>query len=490
MLWCSFLLVTIVAIVSSTDYYISSTTGSDSNAGTNQESPWETFENVPSLKLSGGDSLLLHAGDVWSESLVINDARGTDKSQIIISSYNTGNNTLPRPRINHYGNEGILCTNCEQIIFNNLALSNSIYGIVFTFSMKNTPFSNFNISNCYFNHINSPYYNATNGNWWGAAIVTGKSTQNGQISIYNFIMEHNMINGSDRFFFKGTYPVQIQSGRMYSNLLTNNYYNVMSLNGQMRNFNISNNVFLYDTPNQEFIYGTTDIIVGVVDSSCNIINNEFGERGEYPGGPDGCSIDFEEGAVGSSVLNNYIHDSYGAGVMVFGHRDTNIYNYNLTINNNIFIRDGCLQKKGDHGAIAFMNPSSGWVQNNIFVKCVNQNVPIFNDRSGNGSFTKDWVFTNNTIKNTTNGYVVDDPVVDIQINKETNIAVVTAKCGANNPLCTIRYTFDAGKPNINSMKYTIGQQLKYYVVTPVLFKSFQNGLVESATVGAIVDPFG
>ena len=71
------------------------------------------------------------------------------------------------------------------------------------------------------------------------------------------------------------------------------------------------------------------MIEGTCDNRCSIINNEFGNRGEYPGGPDGCCIDFETHAVGSQVIDNYTHDSYGGWIMVFGHSNTNQYNYDL-----------------------------------------------------------------------------------------------------------------------------------------------------------------
>ena len=33
-----------IGLVASTDYYISSSKGSDSNSGTNEQSPWKTFK--------------------------------------------------------------------------------------------------------------------------------------------------------------------------------------------------------------------------------------------------------------------------------------------------------------------------------------------------------------------------------------------------------------------------------------------------------------
>ena len=169
--------------------------------------------------------------------------------------------------------------------------------------------------------------------------------------------------------------------------------------------------------------------------------------------------------------------------MVFGHANTKTFNYDLVIEDNIFIRDGCLQTRGDHGAIAFMNPSSGIVENNFFVKCANnQSIPIFwdNNRASN---LQNWTFVNNTIENYAKGYVVADPV----INVETNL--VTAKCNEDNMDCVLRYTLDGSKPDENSMKYENGQQIKIERKTAVLFKAFQNGLIESSTVGLIVDPF-
>ena len=71
-----------------------------------------------------------------------------------------------------------------------------------------------------------------------------------------------------------------------------------------------------------------------------------------------------DATVGSSVRANYIHDSFGAGIMVFGYPDTNQLNANLSITHNVFV--------SDHGAIVFMA--------GVFVRCDNQSVPIFYDR--------------------------------------------------------------------------------------------------------------
>jgi len=50
-----------------TTYYISSSTGNDSNSGTSQSSPWKTLQKVSAASHNGqinaGDSFLLKQGD-------------------------------------------------------------------------------------------------------------------------------------------------------------------------------------------------------------------------------------------------------------------------------------------------------------------------------------------------------------------------------------------------------------------------------------------
>ena len=62
-------------------------------------------------------------------------------------------------------------------------------------------------------------------------------------------------------------------------------------------------------------------MIGGADTVGAISHNEIGWRGEHPASPDGCGIDFEGGSDGVSVTDNYIHDSYGAGVMMYGKSD-------------------------------------------------------------------------------------------------------------------------------------------------------------------------
>ena len=50
-----------------------------------------------------------------------------------------------------------------------------------------------------------------------------------------------------------------------------------------------------------------------MDARGTIMENEIGDRGEHPASPDGCSIDYEGESNGVSIVDNFIHDSFGAG---------------------------------------------------------------------------------------------------------------------------------------------------------------------------------
>jgi len=73
-----------------TNWYVSSSTGSDSNPGTFAQ-PWASLAKVSSsfASINAGDSILLKCGDTFYGSIVVGKS-GTSGNPIVISSYNTG----------------------------------------------------------------------------------------------------------------------------------------------------------------------------------------------------------------------------------------------------------------------------------------------------------------------------------------------------------------------------------------------------------------
>ena len=62
---------TVLATAFAKDVYVSSSTGSDASDGKTLATAWKTFAKVESVSLSTGDSVVLRAGDVWSDPLVL-----------------------------------------------------------------------------------------------------------------------------------------------------------------------------------------------------------------------------------------------------------------------------------------------------------------------------------------------------------------------------------------------------------------------------------
>jgi hypothetical protein len=72
-----------------TTYYVSSSLGNDANAGTSSSAPWQTLAHVNAQTFNPGDSILLHRGDVWNESLVP-PSSGTAGNPITFDAYGVG----------------------------------------------------------------------------------------------------------------------------------------------------------------------------------------------------------------------------------------------------------------------------------------------------------------------------------------------------------------------------------------------------------------
>ena len=77
---------------SGTTYYVSNS-GSNSNSGTSQSSPWKTVAKVQSFKgnLRPGDSVLFQRGGIWYETLDLSNINGSASAPITLGNYGSGN---------------------------------------------------------------------------------------------------------------------------------------------------------------------------------------------------------------------------------------------------------------------------------------------------------------------------------------------------------------------------------------------------------------
>jgi hypothetical protein len=111
-----------------TTYYISFSTGSDSNNGTTLLTPWQTLSKVNAYNFLPGDKVLFKGGDSWQGSLIIKKS-GSLNNPITFDKYGTG-----RPVI--YGN-GAKISNfdfkTEAVIF----AYNAQYLVIRSFEVTN-----------------------------------------------------------------------------------------------------------------------------------------------------------------------------------------------------------------------------------------------------------------------------------------------------------------------------------------------------------------
>ena len=82
-----------VAPASAKTYYVSQSTGSDSNSGLTSAVPWKTLAKASTAVLNAGDAILLKCGDTWSEELQPKGS-GTAGNPIYIGAYGAGNKPL------------------------------------------------------------------------------------------------------------------------------------------------------------------------------------------------------------------------------------------------------------------------------------------------------------------------------------------------------------------------------------------------------------
>jgi len=78
------------ALPSAVTYYVSNSTGDDSNDGLSESSPLATIGRVNALDLQPGDRVLFKCGDIWMAEQLILSKSGTETAPIEFSSYPTG----------------------------------------------------------------------------------------------------------------------------------------------------------------------------------------------------------------------------------------------------------------------------------------------------------------------------------------------------------------------------------------------------------------
>lgn len=424
--------------------YISTLGGaSDSNSGSSVDSPWRHLSKVAGFVLPPGTDVLLERGSVFEdETLELMLPSG-----MTLGAY--GNSTLPRPQIVRRTLPGtVTCVELvdpADVAVSGLHVAGCAQGIRISASTAGNAGGgsrNVTIADNFFRDITAydALFNPSASSWGAAiALVSG-------FNITGVTIQNNVGLRMDTFLLNAAYldGMLFRANTMYA--CGGNC--VQMVRG--RGLRLEDSVFLKDTPARYFMYGTTDVIIGSVVGDNSITGCDFNSRGEYPGGPDGCAIDFETGATGFNISDNSIYKSYGGGIMVFGHDKTS---HDITLSFNNFLDDGCMQPRDDRAGIAFMCPNGvkpdGFVKGNRFVTC--EGVPAMYDTPNVPNCSEHMVKTDNRI-NDGLSYIPEpqvtfNPTGPGSTDPTTQFPVLCAPPIKNS---IVRYTTDGSRPTESS----------------------------------------
>lgn len=111
--------------VGATSFYIHPVLGDDKNSGTNELAPFKTLARANTLNLHAGDKLLLAAGQQFDGQLAFENATGTAKKPILISTYQGNSGSADeRAAIDAKGFvAGVCLKNCAFVEVANLKIT-------------------------------------------------------------------------------------------------------------------------------------------------------------------------------------------------------------------------------------------------------------------------------------------------------------------------------------------------------------------------------
>lgn len=102
-------------------YYIDSTAGSDSNAGTSASAPWQSLGKVSQSSFSPGDQILFKGGSQWTGTVTFQSS-GTPTAPVVIGSYGTG---MPRIDGATQAVSAVSLLNVHDVVVQGLEVTNS-----------------------------------------------------------------------------------------------------------------------------------------------------------------------------------------------------------------------------------------------------------------------------------------------------------------------------------------------------------------------------
>lgn len=342
-------------------YYVSNS-GNDNNPGT-QSQPWQTIAKVNSILFGPGDTVLFDSSNpnpfTGCLSFDPGNLLSTAAQPFTLGSYGNGNAKLAPSNCpsldsgNPSRNALINLVSVYGVVVQNLTLmgngTHTQYGILIQNPGVATT-GNILIQNNDISDFNIPTVNgdaAAEIEIWG---YPGPATPIGiqNISILNNRLHGLTVNSPDDSGTNGwgngpnVSNVTVQGNEIY-NMGGHNPNNVqviiagLEINGWTNSL-VSKNLVHDIGANSTTCGGPSGIETADVNA-ITIQNNEVYNVRPFPSHTNGCDfigIDLDIGSASSAVKNNYVHDNYGAGLLIYGGEygnNNDSFTGNLVVNN-------------------------------------------------------------------------------------------------------------------------------------------------------------
>lgn len=294
-------------------YYVSNSSGNDSNAGTSSSAPWKTLAKVSAKVFAAGDTIYLKRGDVWTGETLY--ARGGGQSaRITVSPYGTGDRPMISP------GTGIqsaieLTAECKNWRFVYIAFRNAQYGI---YSSCATYQYGFAVESCDFRDLLHSGIRTDP--------LPGPSPING----------FSVINSYFATSRHGVSLRRIANLDLQNNTFSNMQYSGISLadsnGGQVVDCKLTSMGLAQGAG------GTCAIYLGncknLVIENCEI---SWTRKRDCP---DGVGIDFEANNTNILVQDCYFHDNMGSAILLYRNPDWGSDNSNISLVGNTFLNNG------------------------------------------------------------------------------------------------------------------------------------------------------
>ncbi len=473
-----------LAVDAATVYYVSQSAGHDRYDGlapawNGTHGPWKSLANASARTWQPGDKLLLKAGDIWDETLTLR-GDGTAKSPITITSYGKGERPYIKRTLGK--NQDCITINSAGYVIRDLELGYAWTGIHIRYDDRDRKvYDTLRFENLFIHDIDDPlcppaaqidpmsmYNRAGKAIWWDINAQVDNVTVKNCIGLRTQCFSTDLRGSNSDPTRGGSANNLLFDGNTISHGSWNQVYQTWG-----KNQDIINSVFVYNYPWTYFPLGNTQVLTGFLKGGDGIrnevVNNEFGWAGDYPGSPDGCAYDFECPTDDVTFQNNYVHNSSGESVLFMGNYPHN----NILFDNNIFRGNVRFSPRWNVELnINKSNKGSGTFSNNTFFS-----------RPGKRAFEEqpEWfIFRNN--QQIANGKFAAMPMVTRIVNK--NGARIFTLASAT-PGAKIYYTLDGSLPTQKSRVYA--QPIAITRSGALNAKAFKSGIYPSYVNSLVVE---